>query len=208
MSDDKLIYFHKYDHHDGKELPEGLFHGHHHDGDCDCGCGHDHDVDGFHAQIMGSTEPGLFSEDSFDPDEVDNVVLTLYNECVDELLAISDLVDKGKLEKALRRVRRLTEMHREFYSGEEDLDERSLALNTEVPIYRCLKDLRGEKDNLLLMPVPLHVMYFMWGMILYKLGKEEAAMKKFKWAWVNDYALPISLVLGMAAAIPLTAWLG
>ena len=95
MSDDKLIYFHKYDHHDGKELPEGLFHGHHHDGDCDCGCGHDHDVDGFHAQIMGSTEPGLFSEDSFDPDEVDNVVLTLYNECVDELLAISDLVDKG-----------------------------------------------------------------------------------------------------------------
>ena len=79
MSDDKLIYFHKYDHHDGKELPEGLFHGHHHDGDCDCGCGHDHDhdVDGFHAQIMGSTEPGLFSEDSFDPDEVDNVVLTL-----------------------------------------------------------------------------------------------------------------------------------
>ena len=55
MSDDKLIYFHKYDHHDGKELPEGLFHGHHHDGDCDCGCGHDHDhdVDGFHAQIMG-----------------------------------------------------------------------------------------------------------------------------------------------------------
>ena len=33
-------------------------------------------------------------------------------------------------------------------------------------------------------------------------------MKKFKWAWVNDYALPISLVLGMASAIPLTAWLG
>ncbi|MBO5953681.1 MAG: DUF5058 family protein [Oscillospiraceae bacterium] len=33
------------------------------------------------------------------------------------------------------------------------------------------------------------------------------AMKKFKWKWVNDYALPISLVLGMAAAIPITAWL-
>lgn len=33
-------------------------------------------------------------------------------------------------------------------------------------------------------------------------------MKKFKWSWVNDYALPISLVLGMASAIPLTAWLG
>ena len=35
-----------------------------------------------------------------------------------------------------------------------------------------------------------------------------AIMKKFKWQWVNDYALPISLVLGMAAAIPITAWLG
>ena len=33
-------------------------------------------------------------------------------------------------------------------------------------------------------------------------------MKKFKWQWVNDYALPISLVTGMAAAIPITAWLG
>ena len=178
MSDDKLIYFHKYDHHDGKELPEGLFHGHHHDGDCDCGCGHDHDVDGFHAQIMGSTEPGLFSEDSFDPDEVDNVVLTLYNECVDELLAISDLVDKGKLEKALRRVRRLTEMHREFYSGEEDLDERSLALNTEVPIYRCLKDLRGEKDNLLLSLCPFMSCILMWGMILYKTRKRGSRHEK------------------------------
>ena len=28
-----------------------------------------------------------------------------------------------------------------------------------------------------------------------------------KWKWLGDYALPISLVLGMAAAIPLTAWL-
>jgi hypothetical protein len=33
-------------------------------------------------------------------------------------------------------------------------------------------------------------------------------MKKFKWQWVNDYALPISLLAGMAAAIPITAWLG
>lgn len=33
-------------------------------------------------------------------------------------------------------------------------------------------------------------------------------MKKYKWGWVNDYALPISLVLGMASAIPITAWLG
>ncbi len=33
-------------------------------------------------------------------------------------------------------------------------------------------------------------------------------MKKFKWAWVNDYALPLSLVVGMASAIPITAWLG
>ncbi len=33
-------------------------------------------------------------------------------------------------------------------------------------------------------------------------------MKKLKWKWLNDYALPISLVLGMLAAIPITAWLG
>ena len=33
-------------------------------------------------------------------------------------------------------------------------------------------------------------------------------MKKFKWTWVNDYALPLSLVVGMASAIPITAWLG
>lgn len=32
-------------------------------------------------------------------------------------------------------------------------------------------------------------------------------VKKYKWRWVSDYALPISLVLGMASAIPITAWL-
>ena len=33
-------------------------------------------------------------------------------------------------------------------------------------------------------------------------------INKLKWKWVNDYALPICMVLGMALAIPLTAWLG
>lgn len=33
-------------------------------------------------------------------------------------------------------------------------------------------------------------------------------MRKPKLKWLSDYALPISLVLGMAAAIPITAWLG
>ena len=33
-------------------------------------------------------------------------------------------------------------------------------------------------------------------------------MKKPKLKWLGEYALPISLVAGMAAAIPLTAWLG
>ena len=31
-------------------------------------------------------------------------------------------------------------------------------------------------------------------------------MKKPKFRWLGDYALPISLVLGMASAIPITAW--
>ena len=33
-------------------------------------------------------------------------------------------------------------------------------------------------------------------------------MKKPKFTWLGDYALPISLIAGMAAAIPITAWLG
>ena len=33
-------------------------------------------------------------------------------------------------------------------------------------------------------------------------------INKLKWKWVNDYALPVCMILGMALAIPLTAWLG
>ena len=33
-------------------------------------------------------------------------------------------------------------------------------------------------------------------------------MRKPRLKWLGDYALPISLVLGMAAAIPITTWLG
>ena len=33
------------------------------------------------------------------------------------------------------------------------------------------------------------------------------AMRKPKLKWLSEYALPISLILGMASAIPLTAWL-
>ena len=32
-------------------------------------------------------------------------------------------------------------------------------------------------------------------------------INKLKWKWVNDYALPICMVIGMAVAIPLTMWL-
>ena len=32
-------------------------------------------------------------------------------------------------------------------------------------------------------------------------------MKKTGWHWVGDYALPMSLILGMASAIPITGWL-
>lgn len=31
---------------------------------------------------------------------------------------------------------------------------------------------------------------------------------KFKWKWINDYALPICMVLSMALAIPLSMWIG
>lgn len=33
-------------------------------------------------------------------------------------------------------------------------------------------------------------------------------MRKPKLKWLSEYALPISLIVGMAAAIPITAWLG
>lgn len=33
-------------------------------------------------------------------------------------------------------------------------------------------------------------------------------INKLKWKWLNDYALPICMILGMAIAIPLTTWLG
>ena len=33
-------------------------------------------------------------------------------------------------------------------------------------------------------------------------------MRKPKLKWLNDYALPISLIVGMASAIPINAWLG
>ena len=33
------------------------------------------------------------------------------------------------------------------------------------------------------------------------------ALKKLNWRWINDYALPISLIAGMVSAIPITAWL-
>ena len=32
-------------------------------------------------------------------------------------------------------------------------------------------------------------------------------VKKKKWGWIRDFALPISLIVGMASAIPITAWL-
>ena len=34
------------------------------------------------------------------------------------------------------------------------------------------------------------------------------AVKVIKKSWISDYALPISLIAGMASAIPITAWLG
>lgn len=34
------------------------------------------------------------------------------------------------------------------------------------------------------------------------------AAGKLKWRWISDYALPMSLIIGMVSAIPITAWLG
>lgn len=39
------------------------------------------------------------------------------------------------------------------------------------------------------------------------MGVCALALKKLGWRWMNDYALPISLLTGMISAIPITAWL-
>lgn len=51
--------------------------------------------------------------------------------------------------------------------------------------------------------IPVAVMIFS----AFVMGLCGLALKKFHWKWMGDYALPISLVAGMAAAIPITAWL-
>lgn len=52
--------------------------------------------------------------------------------------------------------------------------------------------------------IPVFV-FFTSGIIMAVLG---ILSKKLKQRWITDYALPISLIAGMAAAIPFTAWLG
>ena len=39
------------------------------------------------------------------------------------------------------------------------------------------------------------------------MGVCALALKKLGWRWMNDYALPISLLVGMLSAIPITALL-
>ena len=52
--------------------------------------------------------------------------------------------------------------------------------------------------------IPVAVM-FVAALVMVVLG---LLMRKPKLKWLGDYALPISLILGMISAIPLTAWLG
>ena len=59
---------------------------------------------------------------------------------------------------------------------------------------------RGDTSGL----VPVVIMFFSAAIMCLC----ALLMKKLKWQWMNDYALPISLVAGMASAIPITAWLG
>ena len=59
---------------------------------------------------------------------------------------------------------------------------------------------RGEMSGLI-PPLVMLVSALMMGLC-------ALALKKLGWRWMNDYALPISLIAGMASAIPITAWLG
>ena len=58
---------------------------------------------------------------------------------------------------------------------------------------------RGDMRGL----IPPLVMLVSAGMM----GVCALALKKLNWRWMNDYALPISLLTGMISAIPITALL-
>lgn len=49
------------------------------------------------------------------------------------------------------------------------------------------------------------VLVFLFSMLLMMIC--GLLLKKMNWRWVGDYALPISLLGGMAIAIPITNWL-
>ena len=53
--------------------------------------------------------------------------------------------------------------------------------------------------------IPVAVM-FVSALVMAVCGVCATKVKQMK--WMNDYALPISLIAGMASAIPITAWLG
>ena len=52
---------------------------------------------------------------------------------------------------------------------------------------------------------PSILLCFLMGAVMIVLG---LLMRKPKLKWLGDYALPISLILGMVSAIPITALLG
>lgn len=52
--------------------------------------------------------------------------------------------------------------------------------------------------------IPIFVLLFS-ALVMIILG---LLMKRFKWMWLENYALTISMVLGMAFSIPLTYWIG
>jgi len=58
---------------------------------------------------------------------------------------------------------------------------------------------RGDMSGL----IPVAVM-FLSAIVMALAG---LLFKVLKWRWISDYALPISLIAGMAGAIPITAWL-
>jgi tetratricopeptide (TPR) repeat protein len=106
------------------------------------------------------------------------VMLAIQAQGISELDAIYRLAKEGKPEKALRRIRKYVEksMPPEIPNSVHP----SLDFTFEDVVYPLLfrEEMKGKK--FFPAPVPMGVAYYLWGKLLYDMGKKEDAQKKFQ----------------------------
>jgi hypothetical protein len=140
---------------------------------------HDHDDEVLDFGDFPGQETAWEGEDGhFSEAEVESVVYTLYREALNRIFEIDELAHDGKMDKALRQIRKLTQESLEYLDEDPDLKQLSLSLGCEALVYPYLYPERKPQEKIVLLPVPLADMYCLWGRILLDLGKEEAGVAK------------------------------